>query len=130
MASGAVRWLSGQAGPGVGPGSPEPQPGRSRTSGSDDVVDADPAAGAAGLVDLLQRVLGRLDALPGLTLERLVVRVAGGQRAAAGLVHQVLDALSQGNHSSVGCVPGLAGKTHHGLRRHYITASRRPLSTP
>ena len=76
---------------------------------SDDLVDADAAAGAAGLVDLLQRVLGGLDALSGLTLQRLVVRVAGGQRAALGLLHEVLRALSQGNHSSVVRISGNAG---------------------
>ncbi len=98
----------GWAWPGVGPGNPEPPPGRSHASGSDDLVGADVAAGAAGAVDPRQGVLGGLDALTGLSDQRLVVLVVGGQGAALCLRDEIVHGLSQGNHSSVARTSGYA----------------------
>jgi hypothetical protein len=76
---------------------------------SDDLVGADVAAGAAGGVDPRQGVLGGLDALTGLSDQRLVVLVVGGQGAALCLGDEIVNALSQGNHSSVVRISGYAG---------------------
>lgn len=62
-----------------------------QSAGSDDLVDADVAARAAGPVDSVQGVPGGLDALPGLPYQRLVVRLIGAQRAIRRLVHEPLD---------------------------------------
>lgn len=100
----------GWAWPGVGPGSPEPPPGRSRVaSGSDDLVDADVAAGAARPVDPVERVPRCLVTAVRLALQGLVVLVVGGQGARSCLRDQLVDCLSQGNHSSVVRISGYAG---------------------
>lgn len=100
--------MVGWAWPGVGSRSREPPPGRRHASGSDDLVGADVAAGAAGVRDLVQRVLGGLDARLRVLLEPLVVGVVRRQRAAAGLVDELLHGLSQGDHSSVVRTSGYA----------------------
>jgi len=83
------------------PGRPIVRWFRRVSDGSDEAVDADLAAGATGLADAVQRVLGGLHAGVGVLHQRLVVRVVGRQAAGARLVDQVFDTLCQGNHSSV-----------------------------
>lgn len=76
-------------------------PGDPALGALDDSVNADAATGAASVVDALEGVLVRLHALASSPHDVLVVRVIGGQRAAACLAHEFFDALCQGNHSSV-----------------------------